>query len=237
MNIFYYITVSLFSIFAVIVSFIGIIVQSRSAKEAQRITEQSHQETYELQKRNNELQEANNELQREYNLIQASERFLNWNDVEKYVRAIVKMIQDETFIPNCIVACFERDAIVATMINQALNYDIPIYICMLKYAKGDDIPQLDGFTAIYLSQHNDMEKVYVLIQEKLPEEEKILLVRDHTGSGICFGELTKHLKSNCKIKEENIKTACIAYSDATRNTPDYCCFKSNSIYFPWGKNI
>ena len=190
-------------------------------------------------KKNHLLAGKANKLMEEANCIQAGQKFLGWHDVERYVSAIVQQMNDDGFVPTCIYTTSTRHAVIASMIGQRLLMEkntstIPIFV-------GMSVPGLrkiarEGF---------DVERIadwgHILIQKDLPinDSDKILIVRAHFGSGVGIRPVIDYFKDKFKIKEDNIKTACIAYpKDIPHNPPNYfCLITTGDIWFPWGKNL
>ena len=183
--------------------------------------------------------ETSNKLQEELVRIQAGERFLNWHDIEKYISVILQKMKEDNFVPDCIVTPAKRDSIVAFLLSQAFHETVPIYLCMLVHKENSEDLNFEGFDVHLLSQDRVSARVYMYVQQSLPvkSSDKILIVRDHTASGISSKILSDNFISKYKVKPENIKVACIACSEGTRHMPNYFCFHSNKIWFPWGKNI
>jgi len=190
--------------------------------------------------KNNKSAKKANELQEESNRIQAGQRFLGWNDIERYVRGILHKMNDDGFVPTCIFATSIGSSIVASMIAKRLvnepDTSIPIFSGMLIGRKKEDeeIITYEGFDVSELAKRG-----FLLIPKDLPirNSDQILIVRDHSGSGICFDILIKYF-GNKNVKKNNIRTACIAYNAETRYiVPDYSCFETDKIWFPWGKNL
>ena len=175
-----------------------------------------------------------NQLQEENNRILASEKYLNWYDIENYASAIVQKMKKDKFMPNYIIASVNsRDAILAGFICQKLHKELPIIVGITNLK--NEISNNECYDKI-----NRIGPHYILVHKNLPikESDKILIVRDHSNSGICFNNIINFFKTEYKLNSNNIKTACIAYSENFRfNKPNYSCLLTSKIYFPWGENL
>jgi len=172
------------------------------------------------------------------NSKQARQKPLEWSDIERYVNVIVQKIHNEGFTPTCIFAASIGSNIIASMIAQRLvrepDTSIPFFFGMLiRRKKTDDVIIREGYDVIEVTKFGCL-----LIQKDLPvnDSDKILFVRDHSGTGLGFYNLIKYF-SKKNVKEDNMRTACIAYDMERYNVPNYSCFNANNIWFPWGKNI
>lgn len=225
---------SIVAIISIIISIITYKENNKWAAKANKSAELS-----------NRLAELSNGLQEELVRIQARDHILNWNDIENYVKMILKKMNVDNFIPDCIITPFVRDAIVASMLSQEISKTvlintIPIYVGMLVYKDIDEEFKIDGFDVMPLPNSEKIpKKTYMVIQNKLSikPSNKILLLRDHTASGISLNTMKENLISKYSLESDNIRTACIAYSESIRHKINYFCFSSSDVWFPWDKNI
>jgi len=207
-----------------IAAIISVVIAYRASKKQEQLQEQAN----EMAKRANEIQEENNR-------IQASEKLLGWHDVEKYVNVIIQKMEDDGFVPDFIYAPIRGSAIVASMICHNMKRRVPIFVGMgiAKWQEKKE-PTREGYITKKLSEQGD----YVFVQENLPVKstDRMLIVRDHSGSGVCFSTIQEHFSEFYGLQKENVKKACISYVESRFNPPDYFCRTANDIWFPWGKN-
>ena len=189
----------------------------------------SSKKSYELAKKANELREINNR-------IQAGQKFLGWDDIERYVSVIVQKMNDEDFVPTYIYATSTRQAIFASMIGQKIFMEtktsIPISVGM--FISGILKENRVGFDVKKIADSGS-----ILIPQNMPItcSDKILIVKAHFGSGASVSTVFDYFCDKFKVKKENIRTSCIAYPKDTRyKLPNYFCLISSDIWFPWGKN-
>jgi len=198
------------------------------------IAKNTSKKNHELAKNANELAKNANDLQKENNRIQAGQKFFRWDDIERYVIAIVQQMNDDGFVPTYIYATSTKQAVVASMIGQRLlmetNTSIPISVGLSIRGKvtreGFDVKKLADWGCI-------------LFQKDLPinNSDKILIVKAHFGSGASVSTVIDYFCDKFNVKESNIRTACIAYPNDTRyKLPNYFCLIASDIWFPWGKN-
>ncbi|GHU73866.1 hypothetical protein FACS1894188_00510 [Clostridia bacterium] len=194
-----------------------------------------------LTEQGNELSRENNRINKELMKIQKREQFPDWEDIEHYIRVIAEKMIVDSFVPDWIIVDSERDVIVAAMIIQSLRENgkltksIPVSVSMITR---EHVDETDYFCeSIRLTNDN----WYVVIQKHLPianaVSDKVLVVRDHSSTGVCFSNIIAHLVSK-NITENNIRTACIAHMEHIKfKTPDYFCLTADNIWFPWGKSL
>ena len=203
---------------------------------------------------------------KEKDRIQSAKNFLEWSDFEKYVNIVVKKIRKSEFIPTHIYISSLHNAITASMIARLLSKPgttIPVSAGLMlpksdtamfhkksvmfytyKHPKlGDilipnNIPE-ENLKNFNIYKHSDWGYVFIPKTLLIENTDKILIISDHSNTGICFDIIKNHLINNCKVIESQIKTACIAYSEGTRyNPPNYYGFQAkDDVWFPWGKNI
>ena len=228
------------SCFAVMISAVIAFIATKKNNEWAAKANKYQEDLLCIQAKASKYAELSNCLQEELIRIQAGERFLDWRDIEKNVSIIIKKMNEDNFVPNYVIASFERDAIVAFMICRELKERIPIFVGMLAIVNVNEEVHYDGFEAKILSNTRKKSgKTYLLVQEKLPIKscDKILIVRDHITSGISINTLTDYFVEKYDLNPNNIKAACIACPAGVRHVPDYFCFHSDRIWFPWGKNL
>jgi len=198
--------------------------------------------------KNQELARKANELQEENNRIQAGQKYFGWNDIEKYVNVVLKKMEDDNFVPTCIYVPSTDDAIFASMISYKLFIDkkirttIPVFVGILVSGMSTNTEVTsESVTHEGFEEVNLTPLANILIPKNLPinNSDKILLIRVHSVSGICFRKLIEYFsnKYGFNIRKENIKTACISTAENARDSVvNYLCIKANDIWFPWGKN-
>ena len=170
---------------------------------------------------------------------------LDWKDINHYIRIIVQKMKDDTFIPDWIIVSSERDVIVASMIIETLKEEgilaksggIPVSVPLITRKHSSQ----NEFYCESIKLTND--NWYIVIPQKLPiinaKNDKVLIVRDHSSTGICFSKMIEHLtKDEIGILENHIKTSCIARMVKVKFlSPNYFCLKTDDIWFPWGKSL
>ena len=191
--------------------------------------------TYKNAKKTTELQEENNQRLN-------SEKYLDWNMVERFVDGIVQKIDYDNFEPDCIYAPGPRGAIIAELINKRLRKQKPIFVGLsfMEKDKADSMPDYEFFTKI-----KTRSDICIYIPDNMPikKTDRILIIRDHSKTGRCFKQVKDNfVKRGYDI--EKIRTACISYEKISNALyedifciPDYFCLEiSGDIWFPWGKN-
>lgn len=193
-----------------------------------------------LQKENNCIQEKLVNIQEEYNRMSVIDKYLSWGDVEKFAKIIIQKMDNENFVPDFIYAPLKRDAIIASMVSQSFNEITPIFVGTIIHNSIESAFIESLKDKFFIKKISNRLSAHIFIPLKLPinNSNKVLIIRDYSGSGICFETVKTHLIEEYSLTNDNVKTACISYADTSREfLPNYWCLESNHVWFPWGKNI
>jgi len=217
--------------FSCLIALASVLIMINNNKKNHKLIEESNKKQLALSERANDLQAENNR-------IQASEKFLEWHEIDKYINALIQQMEDNNFHPDCIYAPFRRDSFMASMIGNKLKENVPIFVGLLFHSQ-DTKPGRKGFSATYLVSRR-IRKAHISFQDLLPIEstDKLLIIRDYSSSGVCFDTVIKHFMDTYRLNPENVKTSCIAFKSGGRyDNPDYYCLEvDHDMWFPWGKS-
>ena len=141
--------------------------------------------------------------------IWKSMKYISWNAVKKYIRKILKLIENDGFAPEIIVTVGRSGAIVGSMISGNLS----------KANESANIPILgcDRYFAWVNNVRVNIENN--LIDFKLLSDKRVLLVVGDVSSGGTLAYFSEMILSN---KPKELRTAALVKSKITTAKPDYC---------------
>lgn len=160
---------------------------------------------------------------------------IDWGQMQTACKYICKQLKNN-FIPDAIITPGQKGGILAQLILDNLDLEIPIYTGFLisKEKKSNEI-----LSENYILLETTKWNVFLPKSIEVSKDMKILIVDDLVMSGDFLYKLQNRL-IEYGYSKKNIQSCSIAtttVANATKKSPDYYwkIVDADDCYFPWGK--
>lgn len=170
------------------------------------------------------------------NKMAKNSKTIDWTQLQTAAKFLAKRLKRDSFVPDIIISPGQKGGIIAQLLVDYLDIEIPIYTGFLiphdkKIGK--------EFCEDYLVIETTKWRVFLPKSLEITSNCSVLIVDDFVMSGDFLSKLRTEL-IHLKYFTSSIKSCSVAVTNVaiqTNKAPDYYWKKidSEDSYFPWGK--